>query len=60
VGNVRLFLAESEPKMIIQEGFDFLFDVLGERMASPYSNNPIVGILIALRSFDSSESTSFD
>ncbi len=35
---------EGEPKMIIQEGFDFLFDVFGERMASPYSNDPIIRI----------------
>jgi hypothetical protein len=30
--------------MIIQKGFDFLLDVLSEHMASPYSDNPVIGI----------------
>jgi hypothetical protein len=44
VGDMRFFLAESKLQVVTQEGFDFLFDLFGERVASPYSNNPIIGI----------------
>src|SRR5947209_6566402 len=44
VGNAGFFLTQGELEIIAQKCFNFLFDLLGQGVASPYPDEPIVGI----------------